>query len=234
MAQIKNIKLHIVTDIKLIPITMENETVEGGNETTLTKQQLKNKKKREAAKRKKLAASGDVAVKIEAQDDGGCEAVIIQKEKNDTTSTTSTTTITQKTATVTATPSTTTTEGENEVDNFEEELCWCIQQIQIGLQSGKPSKDQATKSKKLMDQLKSNKTSKPKKRMLMRTTFGDYRAKMEKENKQVVNVKPAKFVDVDDKVMNQSTFYRKKANDLPAAFRVNDQEFRFNFAESVS
>ena len=220
--------------------------METNEPTQLTKQQLKNKKKREAAKKKKLAAGGS------AKTEDGDQSV--DNSNNDTTTITETTSPTADTTTKTAVKSTTATKSPpppttttsttvssetvtEEVDNFEEELCWCIQQIQIGLQTGKPTKDQTTKSKKLMDQLKSAKTPKPKKRMLMRTTFGDYRGKMEKERREVVHVKPAKFVHVTDKVMNRSTFFRRKVQeDLPEAFRVNnnggeDEGFRFNFSQ---
>jgi len=119
-------------------------------------------------------------------------------------------------------------------DNFEEELCWCIKQLELGLQNQKPSKEQAQKTTKIINQFKSNKIPKPKKRMLMKQTFGDYREKISKQNKAMSNVKPAHLVTVDQDILNKSQFIRKKVNDLPEQLRSNektDDKFSFNFPD---
>ena len=88
----------------------------------LTKQQKKNKKKREAAKKKKSDATNQEnnhpletkpdPPQTNPKNNEKCTNELIE-EKNIST---------------------------EEKDTFEEELCWCIQQIQLGLQTQKPTK----------------------------------------------------------------------------------------------
>eukprot|EP00794_Sanderia_malayensis_P015221 gene15222-16795_t len=49
---------------------------------------------------------------------------------------------------------------KTEEDNFESELCWCIEQLELGLKNRKPTKDEAQKSLKLIKTLRSEKTAK--------------------------------------------------------------------------
>ena len=62
--------------------------------------------------------------------------------------------------------------------SLDEELAWCVSQLELGLQRKGVSKEQKDHNILLIRRLQSEKTPLPKKRALMRTTFGDYRAKM--------------------------------------------------------
>lgn len=80
-------------------------------------------------------------------------------------------------------PSTSRTEEDSEsTRQFEIELCWCIQQFQISIDSGKLNPKQIQDTEKNIKKLKG---SAPliQKRQLMRTNFGDYRTKMAAEEK---------------------------------------------------
>lgn len=181
----------------------------------LTKQQKKNRKKREAAKKKKHGVDG-ASNNANQEDNPPAESISASQPQ----------------PVFNNNNEKMTDQSSAEEDNFENELCWCIQQIQLGLKTQKPTKDQTVKSTKLMEQLQSKKTPKPKKRMLMKTNFGNYRDKMEKEKKQLLQVKTAKFTEVNDKVMNKSVFFKKKMKDLPPVETDGkEQEFRFNFSD---
>ena len=66
---------------------------------------------------------------------------------------------------------------------FQEELSWCIENIEINLQTKKLSEKQAKDIVKTISSLKNPKNPLAKKRQLMRVSCGDYRAKMIKEDK---------------------------------------------------
>ena len=60
---------------------------------------------------------------------------------------------------------------------------WCIEQAETSLKSGKLSDKRAADFKKCLKYLKNPQTPLVKMRQLMRTNFGDYRAKMAAEEK---------------------------------------------------
>ncbi|KAJ8944141.1 hypothetical protein NQ318_013325 [Aromia moschata] len=107
---------------------------------------------------------------------------------------------------------------------FEIELCWCIQQLQIALKSGKLNNKQAHDHTKALNTLMSNSSTMVKKRQVMRLSFGDYRAKMTEEDKKRsqnalrMTVKPAE--------PNKKTVFIKKS----AFVCSNENTFKFNFA----
>ncbi|XP_002162833.3 UPF0488 protein C8orf33 isoform X1 [Hydra vulgaris] len=119
----------------------------------------------------------------------------------------------------------------NEEDNFAEELQWCIQQIELGLKTRKPSPDQVIKSQKLMQQLMSTKTPKAKKRMLMKLNFGNYREKIAAQIK--MQVSPGCLVSADEILMKKSVFIKKKSNNMPVlSTSIKSEEvFYFNFPQ---
>ncbi|KAI6656346.1 hypothetical protein LOD99_1146 [Oopsacas minuta] len=61
---------------------------------------------------------------------------------------------------------------------FELELAWCISQLEVSVNDKRVSKKQNEENARIARQLASPKTPFPRKRQLMRSTFGDYRAKM--------------------------------------------------------
>ncbi|KAI4472111.1 hypothetical protein MML48_1g13869 [Holotrichia oblita] len=109
------------------------------------------------------------------------------------------------------------------IQQFELELCWCIQQLQTGLKSGKLNPKQVQDHTKALNALMSNSTSIVKKRQVMRLSFGDYRAKMAVENNKS-NTAGSKIKISQGSPSKKSVFLKK------AAFIASDNTFKFNFA----
>lgn len=79
-------------------------------------------------------------------------------------------------------------------DQFELELCWCIQHLETCLASGKMADKQAHDLAKNINVLRSNNAPLIKKRQVMRNTLGDYREKMiQDEQKYGKNSASVKF-----------------------------------------
>lgn len=88
-------------------------------------------------------------------------------------------------------------------------MCWCIQQLELGIQSGKLKDKQLKDTIKNLNSLKSNSVALVQKRQIMRSTFGDYRSKMiEEEKKLGKSVTQVKFSSVKAE-KNKSVFLRK-------------------------
>ncbi|KAL7286205.1 hypothetical protein TKK_0019503 [Trichogramma kaykai] len=107
-------------------------------------------------------------------------------------------------------------------DQFEIELCWCIQQLELTVNEissqAQQQKDAAnSKEKQIMAMqrslrsLKSNNASLIKKRQIMRNLFGDYRAKMAEDEKKLAKEVSQVSVTHKDKYdnMNKGVFVRK-------------------------
>ncbi|XP_078038848.1 UPF0488 protein CG14286 [Augochlora pura] len=69
-------------------------------------------------------------------------------------------------------------------DQFELELCWCIQELEKSLTTGKLSNKQTQDLTKNLNVLKSNAAPLVKKRQVMRNTLGNYREKMALEQQK--------------------------------------------------
>ncbi|VEN37451.1 unnamed protein product [Callosobruchus maculatus] len=118
-------------------------------------------------------------------------------------------------------PSTSSAMTPEQEQHFEVELCWCIQQLQIALQSGKLNNKQVKDHTNALNTLMNNSAPLIQKRQIMRLSFGDYRAKMALEEKKsknqlVIKVKPAT-------PSKKSTFFKK------SGFSTTGNAFRFNF-----
>ncbi|XP_076264441.1 UPF0488 protein CG14286 [Rhynchophorus ferrugineus] len=102
---------------------------------------------------------------------------------------------------------------------FETELCWCIQQLQIGLSSNKLNNKQVQDHTKALNTLMSNTAPLVKKRQIMRLSFGDYRAKMITEEKKA---KALSFKVSTSKASKKSLFLKK-------AMATSGSDFKFDF-----
>ncbi|XP_011177176.2 UPF0488 protein CG14286 [Zeugodacus cucurbitae] len=111
---------------------------------------------------------------------------------------------------------------ENEAQ-IELELCWCVQQLENALNSGKLSQKIADDTVKNIKVLKSSTAPLVKKRQVMKAALGDYRAKMkEEEKKMALAAKQIKFTQTIE--ANKKSSFLKKA-----AIVQTGKEFRFNF-----
>ncbi|CAH1642464.1 unnamed protein product [Spodoptera littoralis] len=112
---------------------------------------------------------------------------------------------------------------EESVRQFQLELCWCIQQLERSLNEKKGNEKQMQEAWKVLTVLKNNNQPTIRKRQLMRTHFGDYRAKMAAEEKKLAKMaSKIKISDVPDKP--KATFLRKSA-----FLTTGNESFRFNF-----
>ncbi|XP_050491801.1 UPF0488 protein CG14286 [Bombus huntii] len=130
-------------------------------------------------------------------------------------------------------------------DQFEVELCWCIQQLEMCLGTGKLPERQAHDLNKNINILKSNTASLIRKRQIMRNTLGNYREKMAldeqkfgktassikfmpppSENRKYVFVRKAASASTKEKqTVTHSSNSSEKCIDIDNVQNV----FRFNF-----
>lgn len=97
--------------------------------------------------------------------------------------------------------------------SFEEELTWCIRQLQTSSVTSDIEKYQKVIFEKNIKTLTSTKTPLPRKRQLMRSVFGDYRSKMRTNpvpDSQIYSTAPSISVMTMDK--QQSKCYKPAAS----------------------
>ncbi|EPY77914.1 hypothetical protein CB1_001161003 [Camelus ferus] len=68
-----------------------------------------------------------------------------------------------------------------EAEQLARELAWCVEQLELGLKTQRPNPKQKEQALGAIRILSSQRTPLPRKRQLMRSLFGDYRAQMEAE-----------------------------------------------------
>lgn len=96
------------------------------------------------------------------------------------------------------------------VGNFQQELEWCIAQLEIGISRKDASKSQKSQNRKYICSLRSDKTALPRKRQLMKNLFGDYRSKMIcKPIPLSTNLVPS--IQQVDSIEKMGKFFRKSA-----------------------
>uniref|UniRef100_A0A3Q2H2Y5 Chromosome 9 C8orf33 homolog n=1 Tax=Equus caballus TaxID=9796 RepID=A0A3Q2H2Y5_HORSE len=71
--------------------------------------------------------------------------------------------------------------AEAQAEQLARELAWCVEQLELGLKTQRPSPRQKEQAVGAIRALRSERTPLPRKRQLMRSLFGDYRAQMESE-----------------------------------------------------
>ena len=102
--------------------------------------------------------------------------------------------------------------------SLEQELEWCIAQLEMGLSRSDASKTQKQESLKFIRTLRSEKTALPRKRQLMKNLFGDYRTRMRREPlpehcRPHFTATP-KISSVENKVSEATGKYFKKSSQL--------------------
>ncbi|KAH8409226.1 hypothetical protein KR009_010946 [Drosophila setifemur] len=132
--------------------------------------------------------------------------------------------------------------SDNDIQ-FELELCWCVQQLNIALESGKlsqkvgelvlnifpsllvlPTIIPAEDTAKNLKVLTSRTAPLIKKRQVMKLSMGDYRAKMQQEEKKMMLAsKQIKFTSATDTTI-KSSFVKK------SALLNSGKDFRFDFS----
>ncbi|XP_003942072.1 UPF0488 protein C8orf33 homolog isoform X1 [Saimiri boliviensis] len=128
--------------------------------------------------------------------------------------------------------------AEAQAQQLAQELAWCVEQLELGLKRQKPTPKQKEQAVGAIRTLRSKRTPLPRKRQLMHSLFGDYRAQMEAEWRESLRALraaaySAQVQPVDEATRNKSQrvcrprpLGRTKAT-LETA--LPDEEFRFNF-----
>ncbi|NWI41502.1 CH033 protein, partial [Picathartes gymnocephalus] len=139
-------------------------------------------------------------------------------------------------------------------EQLQKEVDWCVNQLELGLKTQKPTPKQAEEALRAIRTLRSDKAPLVKKRQLMRAMFGDYRKKMQEELCRELKLmetaaKSARIVELAGSIHKKNgQFIRKclgacrksqaSAESLSESHRTlntglfnftTPQEFRFNF-----
>ncbi|XP_041263820.1 N-acetylglucosamine-6-phosphate deacetylase isoform X2 [Onychostruthus taczanowskii] len=94
------------------------------------------------------------------------------------------------------------------------EVDWCVNQLELGLKTQKPTPKQAEEALRAIRTLRSDKAPLVKKRQLMRAMFGDYRKKMQEELCRELKLmeaaaKSARIVELTGSIHKNGQFIRK-------------------------
>ncbi|XP_019348640.1 UPF0488 protein C8orf33 homolog isoform X3 [Alligator mississippiensis] len=122
---------------------------------------------------------------------------------------------------------------------FQDELEWCILQLEMGLLRLNPTPKQAEETQQILKVLRSHKAPFAKKRQVMNRVFGDYRFKMTEERKKAEKaaMKPGKVqIQQGNVKASGSMVYRKRSDQTSEVntnwFTPSDNSFRFSFTPS--
>ncbi|XP_075035554.1 UPF0488 protein C8orf33 homolog isoform X2 [Mixophyes fleayi] len=115
---------------------------------------------------------------------------------------------------------------------FEDELDWCIRQLESGLLRRNPTPNQVSDTQRILRVLRSRKAPFVKKRQVMNQVFGNYRVKMADERRT-----EEKSVQIQEVTSQEeephSVVYRKCARDIQEGpghwFTASNNNFSFNF-----
>ncbi|NXY76956.1 CH033 protein, partial [Glareola pratincola] len=140
-------------------------------------------------------------------------------------------------------------------DQLWKEVDWCVEQLELGLKTQKPTPKQAEEARRAIKTLRNEKAPLVKKRQVMRALFGDYRKKMEEEwckelKLMEIAVKSARVMEVKGNIRNKNCQFIRKCsaasrkspssagspsesprtlNTDSFKFTTSQEEFRFNF-----
>lgn len=126
--------------------------------------------------------------------------------------------------------------AEAQAEQLARELAWCVEQLELGLQTRKPTLKQREQAVGAIRTLRSDRTPLPRKRQLMRALFGDYRAQMDAERLEALRSLRAAARSAQVQPVGEAT--RKKSRKVcrprpvggaKATVDTPDEEFRFNF-----
>ncbi|XP_039110073.1 UPF0488 protein C8orf33 homolog isoform X2 [Hyaena hyaena] len=126
--------------------------------------------------------------------------------------------------------------AEAQAEQLARELAWCVEKLELGLKMQRPSPKQKEQALGAIRILRSERTPLPRKRQLMRSLFGDYRAQMEAERQEALRVlrtaaRTAQVQPVTEATRRKSgrVCRTRQAGVAKATLDTPDEEFRFNF-----
>ncbi|KAM9292083.1 UPF0488 protein C8orf33 homolog isoform 2-T2 [Morus bassanus] len=124
-------------------------------------------------------------------------------------------------------------------DTFQDELEWCISQLEANLLCLSPTSKQAEEARHVLKVLRSPETPLVKKRQVMNHVFGDYRLKMAEDQKSMEKA-GVKSGNVEEQQSNgqasDGVMYGKQSDQIseakPKWFMSSDNSFRLDFTLS--
>uniref|UniRef100_A0A8C7BYM8 Uncharacterized protein n=1 Tax=Neovison vison TaxID=452646 RepID=A0A8C7BYM8_NEOVI len=123
-----------------------------------------------------------------------------------------------------------------QAEQLARELAWCVDQLELGLKMQRPSPRQKEQATGALRTLRSERTPLPRKRQLMRSLFGDYRAQMEAERREALRAlrtaaRAAQVQPVGEAARrkNGRVCRPRQAGVAKATLDTPDEEFRFDF-----
>ncbi|KAF3822870.1 hypothetical protein GH733_008244 [Mirounga leonina] len=142
--------------------------------------------------------------------------------------------------------------NSSQAEQLARELAWCVEQLELGLKMQRPSRKQKEQAIGAIRTLRSERTPLPRKRQLMHSLFGDYRAQMEAERCEALRVlrtgnvscsvltpsvpsptaaRTAQVQPVGEATRKKSgrVCRPRQAGVAKATLDTPDKEFRFNF-----
>ncbi|XP_004837707.1 UPF0488 protein C8orf33 homolog isoform X2 [Heterocephalus glaber] len=126
--------------------------------------------------------------------------------------------------------------AEAQAEQLDRELAWCVEKLELGLKMQRPTPKQKQQAIGAIRTLSSQRTPLPRKRQLMRSLFGNYRAQMEAEWQEVLRALRTAAHSAQVQPVGESA--RKKSQRVcrprpggraKATLDTPDEEFRFNF-----
>uniref|UniRef100_A0A8C6BVF4 Chromosome 8 open reading frame 33 n=1 Tax=Monodon monoceros TaxID=40151 RepID=A0A8C6BVF4_MONMO len=126
--------------------------------------------------------------------------------------------------------------AEAQAEQLVRELAWCVEKLELGLKMQRPTPKQKEQALGAIRTLRSQRTPLPRKRQLMRSLFGDYRAQMEAE--WCVALRALRTAAHSVQVQPVGEAARKKSRRVcrprltgraKDTLDTPDEEFRFNF-----
>ncbi|XP_051844091.1 UPF0488 protein C8orf33 homolog [Antechinus flavipes] len=124
---------------------------------------------------------------------------------------------------------------QDEQLRLQRELDWCVEQLELGLKTQKSNPKQAEQVARAVKTLRSQRAELPKKRQVMRSLFGDYRARMEEDRKAALKAmeaaaRSARVIPVEEAIRRKSSrICRHRPGGRMNSVSLPEEEFKFNF-----
>ncbi|XP_007954286.1 UPF0488 protein C8orf33 homolog [Orycteropus afer afer] len=126
--------------------------------------------------------------------------------------------------------------AEAQAEQLARELAWCIEQLELGLRTRRPSPKQKEQATGAIRTLRSERTPLPRKRQLMHSLFGDYRTQMEAERREALRALRAAAQSAQVQPVGEAARLKSRrvcrlrpVGGAKAPPDTLDEEFRFNF-----
>ncbi|KAF4022111.1 hypothetical protein G4228_014233 [Cervus hanglu yarkandensis] len=124
----------------------------------------------------------------------------------------------------------------SQAEQLARELAWCVEKLELGLKMQRPTPKQKEQALGAIRTLRSQRTPLPRKRQLMRSLFGDYRAQIEAEWREALQALRTAAHSAQVQPVGEAA--RKKSRRVcrlrpegrsKGTLDTRDEEFRFNF-----